>query len=154
MNSHTVKRRVNKMRRSDVPARLLFLCLSACLFAAQLVAGQMPVAISQVHGTVFVQDSLGQSYIAKARVTLKGPTDLEAETDESGKFEFPGVQPGTYTIEVTAPGLLGTQVVTVEVGKVTEIWLDLKPTAVQDSVTVTSTENDGPATSPSPSGTC
>ena len=153
MNSHTVKRRVNKMRRSDVPARLLFLCLSACLFAAQLVAGQMPVAISQVHGTVFVQDSLGQSYIAKARVTLKGPTDLEAETDESGKFEFPGVQPGTYTIEVTAPGLLGTQVVTVEMGKVTEIWLDLKPTAVQDSVTVTSTENDGPATSPSPSGT-
>ena len=78
---------------------------------------------------------------------------MEAETDEGGKFEFPDVQPGTYTIEVTAPGLLGTQVVTVEMGKIAEISLDLKPTTVQDSVTVTSTANDGQATSPSPSGT-
>jgi outer membrane receptor protein involved in Fe transport len=96
---------------------------------------------------------MGQSYIANAKVTLKGPAVMEAETDEGGKFEFLDVQPGTYTIEVTAPGLVATQVVTVEMGKVSEISLDLKPMTVQDSVTVTSTASDAQATSPSPSGT-
>ncbi len=155
MQSHTVKRRaMNKVRCSDVSTKLVFLCLSAYLFAPQLLlAGQMPVAISQVQGTAFVQDSMGQSYIANAKVTLKGQAVVEAETDEGGKFEFLDVQPGTYTIEVTAPGLVATQVVTVEMGKVSEISLDLKPMTVQDSVTVTSTANDAQATSPSPSGT-
>ena len=78
---------------------------------------------------------------------------METETDEGGKFEFLNVQPGTYTIEVTAPGLSGTQVVTVEMGKIAEISLDIKPTTVQDSVTVTSTEDEEQTNSPSPSGT-
>jgi outer membrane receptor protein involved in Fe transport len=155
MQSHTVKRRgVNKAGCSGgVPAKLLFLCLSACLFATHLLAGQTPVAMSQVRGTAFVQDSMGQSYIVNAKVTLKGPAVMETETDEGGKFAFPEVQPGTYTIEVAAPGLVATQVVTVEMGKASEISLDLKPMTVQDSVTVTSTANDAQATSPSPSGT-
>ena len=96
---------------------------------------------------------MGQSYIVNAKVTLKGPAVMETETDEGGKFAFPEVQPGTYTIEVAAPGLVATQVVTVEMGKASEISLDLKPMTVQDSVTVTSTANDAQATSPSPSGT-
>jgi outer membrane receptor protein involved in Fe transport len=155
MQSHTVKRRgVNKAGCSGgVPAKLLFLCFSACLFATHLLAGQTPVAMSQVQGTAFVQDSMGQSYIVNAKVTLKGPAVMETETDEGGKFAFLEVQPGTYTIEVAAPGLVATQVVTVEMGKVSEISLDLKPMTVQDSVTVTSTANDAQATSPSPSGT-
>ena len=119
----------------------------ACLRRSYL-AGQMSVTISQVQGTAFVQDSMGQSYIANAKVTLKGPAVIETETDEGGKFEFLDVQPGTYTIEVAAPGLLATQVVTVDMGKVAEISLDLKPTTVQDSVTVTSTANDAPQPHP------
>ena len=78
---------------------------------------------------------------------------METETDESGKFEFRDVQAGTYTIEVTTPGLIATQIVTVEMGKVAQISLDLKPTAVKDSVTVTSAANEEPTISPSPSGT-
>jgi outer membrane receptor for ferrienterochelin and colicin len=143
---------LNKVGWTKVPSTLLLLCLSACLFATQLFAGQTPVAMSQVQGTVFVQDSTGQSYIPNAKVTLKGPAVMEAETGEGGKFEFLELQPGTYTIEVAAPGLVATQVVTVEMGKVAEISLDLKPTTVQDSVTVTS-DAESPATSPSPSGT-
>ena len=144
MQSHTVKLAgLNKARCSGgVPAKLLFLCLSACLFATHLLAGQTPVAMGQVQGTAFVQDSMGQSYIVNAKVTLKGPAVMEMETDEGGKFEFREVQPGTYTIEVAAPGLVATQVVTVEMGKVAEISLDLKPMTVQDSVTVTSTANE------------
>jgi Carboxypeptidase regulatory-like domain len=130
----------------------MFSCLSLCLFAAQLLAGQIQVATSQVQGTAFVQNSTGPSYIANANVTLKGPAVMETQTDESGKFEFLELQPGTYTVEVAAPGLVATQVVTVEMGKVAEISLDLKPTAVQDSVTVTS-DAESPSTSPSSSGT-
>src|SRR5271165_3089287 len=124
-----------------------------CLFASQAFAAQSSNPTGQVQGRAFVQEAVGQSYIAKAKVTLNGPAIMEAETDEAGKFEFRDVQPGTYTIEVTAPGLVATQVVTVEMGKVSEISLDLKPMTVQDSVTVTSTANDAQATSPSPSGT-
>ena len=153
MQSHTVKRRgVNKVRCSDVAAKLLFLCLFTFLFAMQSLAGQNSEAKGQVQGRAFIQDSMGQSYIANAKVTLKGTTVVEAETNEGGKFEFLDVQPGTYTIEVAAPGLAATQVLTVEMGKVAEISLDLKPATVQDSVTVTSAE-ESPATSPSPSGT-
>ncbi len=132
MQSHTVKRRgVNKVRCSDVAAKLLFLCLFTFLFAMQSLAGQNSEAKGQVQGRAFIQDSMGQSYIANAKVTLKGTTVVEAETNEGGKFEFLDVQPGTYTIEVAAPGLAATQVLTVEMGKVAEISLDLKPATVQ-----------------------
>src|SRR5271157_5708422 len=131
MHSHAIKLRgPNQKRCTHVPSKTLFLCLSACLFTMQLLAGQNPDAAGQLQGRAFVQDSMGQSYIANAKVTLNGPAIMEAETDEGGKFEFRGVQPGTYTMEAAAPGLGATQVVTVEIGKVADISLDLKPTTV------------------------
>ena len=134
--------------------KLLFLCLTVFLFPMHSFAGQISETNGQIQGTAFVSDSTGQSYIANAKATLEGPTaTVETETDESGKFEFRDVQPGTYTIEVTTPGLIATQSVTVELGKVAQISLDLKPTTVQQSVTVTATANEEPAISASPSGT-
>lgn len=96
---------------------------------------------------------MGPSYIASAKVTLKGPAVMATETDEGGKFEFREVPPGTYTIEAAMPGLVATQVVTVETGVVAQISLELKPSTIQDSVTVTANANDGPAASASPTGT-
>jgi outer membrane receptor for ferrienterochelin and colicin len=122
------------------------------LFAVQLVAGQAPPTTGQIQGTAFIQDSTGQSYIANAKVTLKGSAMAETETDAGGKFEFLEVQPGTHTIEIAAPGLAATQVVTVEVGKIAQVSLELKPSTVRDSVTVTAVANESPTTSPSPSG--
>jgi outer membrane receptor for ferrienterochelin and colicin len=92
---------------------------------------------------------MGQSYIAKAQVTLNGPARMETETDSDGKFEFREVQPGTYAVEVIAPGLLGTQVVTVEMDKIAQISVELKPSIVQDSVTVTAATSESPTASPS-----
>ncbi len=134
--------------------KLLFLCLTVFLYPMHSFAGQSSETNGQIQGTAFVSDSTGQSYIANAKATLEGPTaTVETETDASGKFEFRDVQPGTYTIEVTTPGLIATQSVTVELGKVAQISLDLKPTTVQQSVTVTATANEEPAISASPSGT-
>ncbi len=119
----------------------------------QLLARQNPDSTGQLQGTTFVQNSMGQSYIANAKVTLNGPAIMEVETDEGGKFEFREVQPGTYTMEAAAPGLAATQVLTVEMGKVLQISLELKPTAAHDSVTVTATANEEPMTATSPTGT-
>jgi outer membrane receptor for ferrienterochelin and colicin len=84
---------------------------------------------------------------------MRGPTTLETETDQEGNYIFADAPAGTYTIEASPPGLMATQVVTVEAGKIAQISLELKPTTVQDSVTVTAAANQSPTTSPSPSGT-
>src|SRR5271169_1911022 len=150
MHSHAIKLQgLNQVRCSAVQSKILFLCLSAFLFTTQLLAGQSPDAAGQVQGRAFVQDSMGQSYIAMAQVTLKGPATMETETDSDGKFEFREVRPGTYTVEVVTPGLLGTQVVTVEMDKVAQISVELKLSVVQDSVTVTAATSESPTTSPS-----
>ncbi len=127
--------------------------LALCLLGSQAFATGGGSATGQVQGTTLVRDSMGESYIASAKVTLKGPAVMETETDQGGKFEFRDVQPGTYTIEAAMPGLVATEVVTVETGKVAELSLELKPEAVQESVTVTATANEAIATDPSPSGT-
>jgi outer membrane receptor for ferrienterochelin and colicin len=150
MHSHAIKLRgLNQVRCSAVPSKILFLCLFAFLLRTQLLAGQSPDAAGQVQGRALVQDSMGQSYIAKAQVTLNGPATMKTETDSEGKFELREVPPGTYTVEVIAPGLLGTQVVTVEIDKSAQISVELKLSIVQDSVTVTAATSESPTTSPS-----
>jgi outer membrane receptor for ferrienterochelin and colicin len=136
-----------------VPAKLLIVSLSVLLFAMHLLAGQTPDTMGQIQGTVFVQDSQGQSCIPNAKVILQASVVMETKTDQSGKFEFRDVPPGTYIIRAEAPGLVATQEVTIEVAKVAQFSLELRPTTVQDSVTVTAAASDSPATSPSPSGT-
>jgi len=146
-------RRLSRAGCAGVRAKLLFASLSIFLFATHLRAGQTPDTMGQIQGTVFVQGSQGQSCIPNAKVMLQASVVLETKTDETGKFEFRGVPPGTYIIEAEAPDLLATQEVTVEVAKVARFSLELKPTTVQDSVTVTAAASDSATTSPSPSGT-
>lgn len=153
MWSATKLRALNRAGCAGVPAKLLIVSLSVFLFAMNLLAGQTPDTMGQIQGTVFVQDSQGQSCIPNAKVILQASVVMETKTDESGKFEFRDVPPGTYIIEAEAPGLVATQEVTIEVAKVAQFSLELKPTTVQDSVTVTAAASDSPATSPSPSGT-
>ena len=136
-------------------ASVLFFWLSIFQLVPQSLGRQNPEPAGQVQGRAFVQDSKGQSYIANAKVTLQTATamETETETDESGKFEFRSVPAGSYIIEAAVPGLLASQAVTVEMGKVAEISLELKPSAVQDSVTVTANASENETTSASPSGT-
>jgi hypothetical protein len=63
------------------------------------------------------------------------------------------VPPGSYIIEAALPGLLVSEAVTAVMGKVAEISLELKPSAVQDSVTVTANAHENETTSASPTGT-
>jgi outer membrane receptor protein involved in Fe transport len=132
---------------------LLLLWISVLQLVPQSRGQQNPESTGQLRGAAFIRDSNGQSYIANAKVILQTAVVMETETDESGKFEFRDVPLGTYVIEAAIPGLLASQVVTVEAGKPVEISLELKPSAVQDSVTVTANANENETTSASPSGT-
>jgi outer membrane receptor for ferrienterochelin and colicin len=154
MKSGAIKLRgPNRAGCAGVQAKLLIVSLSVFLFAMHVLAGQTPNTMGQIQGTVFVQDSQGQSCVPNAKVMLLAPVVMETKTHESGKFEFRDVPPGTYIIEVEAPGLVATQEVTIEVAKVAQFSLELKPTTVQDSVTVTAAASESTAASPSPSGT-
>jgi Carboxypeptidase regulatory-like domain len=150
MKSDAIKvQALNKLRWTSSRSKLLPLCLSIFVFTMTLTARQKPEAIGQIQGTVFVQDSQGPSYVANAKVTLQAAAIMETETDESGKFEFRDVLPGTYTIEAAVPGLVATQAATVQGGEIAQISLQLKPSTVQDSITVAAAASETPTTSPS-----
>jgi len=107
-------------------------------YFATATAGKQPDARNAtVRGTVFVDDSAGtQSLVAGARVELKGPATLEAETDESGEYVIRAVPYGTYAVEATTTGFKAVRTLRVESEEV-ELALELKPEAVTTSVVVT-----------------
>ena len=119
-------------------------------YFATATAGKQPDARNAtVRGTVFVDDSAGtQSLVAGARVELKGPATLEAETDETGEYVIRAVPYGTYAVEATTTGFKAVRTLRVESEEV-ELALELKPEAVTTSVVVTAdpAENRRPAPS-------
>src|SRR5215467_15117525 len=101
---------------------------------------------------VVVRDSEGNvSFVPYARLQLSGQIVLNAETDELGKYEFVAVPVGSYAIQAEAPGLEGGKTLLVKAGKTEEIQVELKPTEVKSSVTVTANEQDKPQPSASAS---
>ena len=91
-----------------------------------------------------------QSLVAGARVQLKGPTTLEAETDESGEYVIRAVPYGTYAVEASTTGFKAVRTLRVESEEV-ELALELKPEAVTTSVVVTADPVE--TRSPAPSET-
>ncbi|MBB5343367.1 TonB-dependent receptor [Tunturibacter empetritectus] len=95
--------------------RLLICIISAMFFAVLLCSGlQAQVASGTIVGTV--TDSSG-GLIPKCSVTVTSTeTNLQrvAETDGSGVYSLPSLQPGSYRITVAAAGF-ANQVSTVEV---------------------------------------
>src|SRR5215469_7484468 len=130
-------------------AKTVFALLLACDFAS-VTAGKQPHAQSAtVQGTVFVQDSRGnQAPVAGAKVQLRGPATLEAETDESGEYVIQAVPYGTYAVEASTIGFKAVRTVRVESEEV-QLALELKPEAVSTSVVVTAdqaeTKNPAPS---------
>src|SRR5271157_1343014 len=122
-------------------SRIILLSIVACLLVVPSATAQTTdVSTGQVDGTVFVVDTQGPSYVPGAKVTLSGAVSVERETDQEGRFSFPQVAPGTYTLTAQFPGLEITQSITVEAGKTVDAALELKPTAVKTSVTVTASQ--------------
>ena len=126
-----------------------FIVISSVAAAQTSIAPQTPAAViqisttaGQVTGAVFVRDAEGPSYVPGAKITLSGAISLEQEADQQGHFTFPEVAPGAYTLTAQFPGLEATQNVVVEMGKVSNAELELKPVEVKTSVTVTATQSE------------
>ncbi len=121
------------------PKRILWALLAVCLLVPQAVNAQS-AGTGRLDAMVFVMDSEGRSYVAGAKVLLTGPTTVEAETDAEGKCTFVDVTPGNYSVEAQFPGLEGGDAIVVKADTSTQFFLEMKPSAVQSSVTVTATE--------------
>lgn len=134
INVQVVEARLSGVRRRMLPL------IAACLILVSSATAQTGAATGQVNGTVFVVDTQGPSYVPGAKVTLSGAVPVERETDQGGRFSFPEVAPGTYTLTAQFPGLEITESITVEAGKTADAGLELKPTAVKTSVTVTASQ--------------
>src|SRR6185503_14237119 len=102
-----------------------------------IATAQTSASTGRINGTIFVADSQGPSYVPGAKVMLSGARSVEQQADEQGRFTFDQLAPGAYAITAESPGLQAGQSVTVEVGKIANVTLELKPLAVQTEITVT-----------------
>jgi hypothetical protein len=95
-------------------------------------------AAGTVHGTVYSSSSSGEQVVVPgARVKFSGPSSFETLTDETGSYSLYDLPPGVYTIEATAPGLIGSTVATIAAGETTETKVQLEIESVKISVDVT-----------------
>ncbi len=136
-------------RKSGALRRLQFcrchvflLLLMWWLIGPGLVSAQSSTAMGAVEGAVYVVDSEGPSYVPGAKVILQGSKTIQTETDEKGRYSFQAVEAGAYTITASFPSLEAAQGITIPAGATTTVDLELKPVAVQTSVTVSDTDNN------------
>ena len=107
---------------------------------AQMTAGD-------VKGTVFTTDRGGtRSPIPGAKVSLRGPgSTLETLANPEGAYHFTGLTPGVYEVGAVAPGLTGSDTVTVVAGAAADASIELQVALLKESVTVTASAEPSPA---------
>jgi hypothetical protein len=136
-------------RGRSTTRKIVFSLFVICCFAYATRGEETDSPTATVRGTVFAQDSAGnRSGIAGAKVKLTGPAALETETDDDGNYLIVAVPAGTYTITAASPGLEVQQTIQIAAGEIC-VSLELKPTEIASSVTVTAdaAETKGPAAS-------
>ena len=88
------------------------LCWLPCVTAAK--SAWTTLTSGEVQGRTFTRDFDGKSIVRGALVRLNGPSlSRQAVTDASGNYVFRSIAPGSYRIDVRAPGLSGSAKVTV-----------------------------------------
>jgi hypothetical protein len=114
--------------------------LGALLFALTPGARAQSKTTSAITGTVKGQDG---GIVIGATVTIESPQLIggarSAVTSEQGRFRFPEIAPGIYTVTVVMPGYktLKRQEVRVPVGTSLDLPLSMVPFAGEETVTVT-----------------
>ena len=130
--------------RAILPTAQCFVFMLLIAVAVVANAQSQPQANANtgaVTGSVIIVDSSGPSYVPGASVRLSGKSDFAAQTDEEGKFNFPTVLPGSYSITAEFPSLEAKSAsVTVEPGRTIEVVLQLSPAEVKSSVNVSASE--------------
>jgi hypothetical protein len=125
------------LRSSACALALLLFCFA---FGAGHVAAQTAATSGEIVGTV--RDPQGAA-VANATVTVTNPENGQSQTfttNEEGAFRAVNLQPGPYTVVVTASGFgVSTQTgYRVEVGSSLDAQITLQVNAVTEEVLVTS----------------
>jgi len=112
---------------SILRATVLSLVGTSMLIPYGVEAQRTPEPTTVVEGTALLETSDGPDYATGAKVILQGDSLIvSAVTDREGKFRFSNLDPGTYTVKTAYFGLYAEQKVTVEVGTVVQVVLQLK----------------------------
>jgi hypothetical protein len=107
-----------------------------------LLVGALPLAAqeqtSSIQGTVTDQSGAALPGVTVEAVSSKG-VRLTAQTDAAGKYRFPSVQPGTYTVSAALTGMEPVSVRNLEarLGESPKVDLAMKVGVVTEAVTVT-----------------
>jgi len=124
-------------RRLTMAQNVARLLIGIGLLSAWMHAQSSQQPTGTVQGVVFTTEADGaRAVVPAAKISLEGPIHLEAETDGEGKFAIKGVVPGSFQISAKAPAMSATQDLVVVAGKTSEVELEMKVEAVQESVTV------------------
>jgi hypothetical protein len=133
MTSKTNKKTVWSLSRcwSIVSQLFLVLTLGINMAYAQFDSGAVLGNIKDPSGATISTATVELLDVAKG-------VKIVRQTDASGGYEFDSVQPGEYTISVTAPGFQGskTDVFRVNVGARQRVDLSLSLGTASDTVTV------------------
>jgi len=127
---------------------IAFLLLALLWSLSNVLAGGESSLTGKLEETVFVGEASNESYAAGAKIQVDGPVRIETKTNSDGKYVFVGLPPGTYVVQASFSGLEAVQTITVEVNQVVQVALQLKPSAVKTSVTVTASQTDAKVPAP------
>ena len=128
-----------------IAAQAMFCVLIVLTTAANAQSATTP---GSINGSVIIVDASGLSYVPGATVKLSGNGEFEVQSDNEGKFQFPAVVPGTYSMTAQFPSLdAQPRTVVIETGKAIEVVLQLSPVEVQSTVQVTASEEQGQTSS-------
>lgn len=137
------------MRARVISTVVIFPLLVTLCFVPLASGKQTDTVGAKIEGTIFVTDSEGkQSFVPGATVKLTGPVTCETQTDENGRYALAVVPFGTYALEALSPGLKAVASIRVKTAQV-QADLELKPTAVTDSVVVTADQEASANSTPS-----
>src|SRR5271168_1236541 len=131
------------IRRGGAAMRTLIgIALAILLFLRLGFAQGSSPAPGSIKGDVFAKGTNGEpAVLPRVRLVLHGPITKETESDALGAFAIDGLPPGTYQIEVNAPGLSGGLSLEVAAGTSSTVPLEMTVTAVSNTVNVTATED-------------
>jgi hypothetical protein len=117
--------------------------VSIVLLALLLISLPVFAQESTVKGNIagVVQDSTG-AVVPSAKVTLTGPIGSNTMTSGSdGRFNFPALTPGMYSVRAEKQGFRATEIKNLEVGigRTSSVSVTLQPGAVSETVEVSGT---------------
>ena len=112
--------------------------LALVLLAGKGAFGGSDATGGTIRGTVYTSSANGEQFgVPGAHVKLSGPGSFDILANEAGSYSLSDVPPGAYSIEVTAPDLIGSAVATIVAGDTADVNVRLEIESVKTWVGVT-----------------